>query len=285
MSPRPEVESHHTLSALKVSKMSAIDQITSLLETMSFAEKLSLNERIATAIRKEGGKAGSKKAAKTDDGEAKPKRKAAAGTLAWQAFVKHIKTTQPDAFDGITKESDKLQIVKGIRAEDMPAYETFVAEWKTNYAATQGEVDDEVEEAEEVVAAPKAAASPVTAAMTPAQKIAALKAAKAAATAAPAAPPAPAKKEVKKAAAKPAAKAEAKPAAKPKAAAKKAEAKEEAKQLPILVLEEVEYWHDEETQGLWKKEADTFSGDNWTGYYQPGNEEEPIRYTENFGDE
>ena len=280
MSPRPEVESHHTLSALKVSKMSAIDQITSLLETMSFAEKLSLNERIATAIRKEGGKAGSKKAAKTDDGEAKPKRKAAAGTLAWQAFVKHIKTTQPDAFDGITKESDKLQIVKGIRAEDMPAYETFVAEWKTNYAATQGEVDDEVEEAEEVVAAPAKTASPVTAAMTPAQKIAALKAVKAAAAPAAAAPPAPAKKEVKKATVK----AEAKPA-KPAKAAKKAEAKEEAKQLPVLVLEEVEYWHDEETQGLWKKEADTFSGDNWTGYYQPGNEEEPIRYTENFGDE
>jgi len=107
-----------------------MEQITTLLETMSFAEKLSLNERIATAIRKEGGKAGSKKAAKTDDGEVKPKRKAAAGTLAWTAFVKHIKTTQPDAFEGITKESDKLQIVKGIRAEDMPAYETFVAEWK-----------------------------------------------------------------------------------------------------------------------------------------------------------
>ena len=272
--------------------MSAIDQITSLLETMSFAEKLSLNERIATAIRKEGGKAGAKtsKKAKTDDGEAKPKRKAAAGTLAWQAFVKHIKTTQPDAFEGITKESDKLTIVKGIRAEDMPAYETFVTEWKANYEATQGEaaeVDDEVEEAEEVVAAPaKAAAAPakpaaapktpVTAAMTPAQKIAALKAAKAAAAPAAAAP-APAKKEVKKAAAKPAAKA----AAKPKAAVKE----EEAKQLPVLTIEDVAYWHDEETQGLWKKETETFSGDNWAGYYQPGNEEEPIRYTENFGDE
>jgi hypothetical protein len=267
--------------------MSAIEQITSLLETMSFAEKLSLNERIATAIRKEGGKAGAKtsKKAKTDDGEAKPKRKAAAGTLAWQAFVKHIKTTQPDAFEGITKESDKLTIVKGIRAEDMPAYETFVTEWKANYEATQGEaaeVDDEVEEAEEVVAAPaKPAAAPktpVTAAMTPAQKIAALKAAKAAA--APAAAPAPAKKEVKKAA-----KAEAKPAAKTAAKPKAAVKEEEAKQLPVLTIEDVAYWHDEETQGLWKKETETFSGDNWAGYYQPGNEEEPIRYTENFGDE
>ncbi len=258
-----------------------MEQITTLLETMSFAEKLSLNERIATAIRKEGGKAGSKKA-KTDDGEAKPKRKAAAGTLAWTAFVKHIKATQPDAFDGIKKESDKLQIVKGIRAEDMPAYEAFVSEWKTNYEASQGEAEEaEAEEAEEVVVAPKPA-SPVTAAMTPAQKIAALKAAKAAtapAAAAAAAAPAPAKKEVKKVVKAAAA---AKPAAKPKAAAA---AKEEAKQMPILTLEEVDYWHDEDTHGLWKKDADTFSGDNWTGYYQPGNVEEPIRYTENFGDE
>jgi len=260
--------------------MSAIEQIAALMETMSFAEKLTLNERLATAIRKEGGKAGSKKSAKTDDGEAKPKRKAAAGTLAWQAFVKHIKVTQPDAFDGITKESDKLQIVKGIRAEDMAVYDAFVVKFKEDYAAAQGDAE-EADETEEVVVAPKApkaaAKTPVTAAMTPAQKIAALKAAKAAAApAAAASSPAPAKKEVKKAAPK--------AAAKPKASPK-AEAKEEAKQLPVLTLEDVEYWHDEDTQGLWKKDAETFSGDNWAGYYQPGNAEEPIRYTENFGDE
>ena len=249
--------------------MSAIDQITTLMETMSFAEKLSLNERIATAIRKEG--KGSKTSKKSSDDEVKPKRKAAAGTLAWTAFVKHIKTTQPDAFDGIKKESDKLQIVKGIRAEDMSAYETFVSEWKENYEASQAEAADEAEVAEEVVVAPKT----VTPAMTPAQKIAAIKAAKAAsAPAAKEEKAAPAKKEVKKAAVK-------------KAPVKKAkETKEDdVKQLPVLTLEDVSYWHDEDTQGLWRKDAETFSGDNWVGYYQPGNDEEPIRYTENFGDE
>ncbi len=262
-----------------------MEQIATLLESMSFADKLTLNERIATALRKEGGGKASGKAvkvgkkAKTDDGEAKPKRKAAAGTLAWQAFVKHIKTTQPDAFSGITKESDKLTIVKGIRAEDMGAYDTFVAEWKTNYEASQSEASQsEAEEEAEVVVAPVAPVAPV---QTAAQKVAALKAAKAAATATPAkpaaAPATPAKKEVKKASPK----AEAKPAKKAKA---KAEA-EEMKQLPVLTLEGVDYWYNEETQGLWKKEDENFSGDNWTGYYQPGNEEEPIRYTENFGDE
>ena len=126
--------------------MSAIDQITTLMETMTFAEKLSLNERIATAIRKEGGgkaggKAGGKKA-KTD-GEAKPKRKAAVGTLAWTAYVKHIKATQPDNFAGITKESDKLTVVASIRAEDAAGYDAFVAEFKANYHASQADAEVE----------------------------------------------------------------------------------------------------------------------------------------------
>ena len=255
--------------------MSAMEQIISLLETMPFAEKLSLNERLATAIRKEGGKGGPKKRAAAADGEEKPKRKAAAGTLAWTAFVKHIKTTQPDAFEGITKESDKLQIVKGIRAEDMPAYDSFVAAWKADYEAKQG--------AESV--AEEAVAVPAPKALTAAEKLAALKAP--AAPAAPAAAAPAAKKEVKKAAAPaPAAAPKAakpvKAVAKPKAAAKE----EEAKQLPVLTLEEVDYWHDEETQGLWRKEGETFGAETvWVGYYQPGNDEEPIRYTESFGDE
>jgi len=247
--------------------MSAIDQITTLMETMSFAEKLSLNERIATAIRKEGGKAGSKKT--KVEGDAKPKRKAAAGTLAWTAYVKHIKTTQPDAFEGITKESDKLQIVKGIRAEDGAGYDTFVTEWKANYEASQAEA----ESAEEVVVAP--APAKLVTPMTPAQKIAALKAAKAA-SAAPAPTPAPAKKEVKK-------------AAKPVKTTKKAKeakeaAKEEIPQLSVLTLDDIDYWHCEETHGLWTKGAEPFSGEDWIGYYQPG-EEDPIRYTKNVGDE
>jgi hypothetical protein len=254
--------------------MSAIDQITTLLETMTFAEKLSLNERIATSIRKEGGgKAGSKKAkAAKAEGEVKPKRKAAAGTLAWTCFVKHIKATRPDAFAGITKESDKLTVVKGIRAEDMDAYNTFVTEWKANYQASQADAEaEEAESEEEVVAAPAPKASPVTPAMTPQQKIAALKAAKAIATPAPA----PAKKEAKK---------EVKKAAPAKKEVKKAK-DEEIQPMPVITINGVDYFHDERTNGLWTKKGDEeFAGDNWVGYYQPG-EEEPIRETGEFGSE
>jgi len=287
---------------------SAIEQINTLLESLSFAEKLTIIEQIAGEVRKEGGgvkpaatKGGKKgkKASKNGDAasdseaEAKPKRKAAAGTLAWTAFVKHIKETQPAAFEGITKESDKLRRVKIIRSEDMVAYDSFVKEWKEKHAAAEkseaSSVAEEAEEAEEAVPAPVvvAAAKPKTSA----EKMAELKAAKAAASAAAAASasaaapaPAPAaaatpKKPVKTV------KAEA-----PKKAAKPAEAKEakatEEPQMDQIDIDGKMYWHDPITQGLWEVTGKTFGeGSNWMGYFQPGNDDEPIRYTEAFGDE
>ena len=143
--------------------MSTIDQITALIGELSFSEKLSINEQLASAIRKEG------KVKSKGDKADKPKRKAALGTLAWTAYVKHIKTTQPDAFEGITKESEKLVIVKGIRADDPDGYKTFTDEWKASreadasddavaedasVAETASVAEAEAEEAEEPVPAP-----------------------------------------------------------------------------------------------------------------------------------
>ena len=67
-----------------------------------------------------------------------PKRMAATGTLAWTAFVKHIKQTRPEAFTGVAKESDKLEIVKRIRAHNMAAYNAFVEDWKAKHDAVEG---------------------------------------------------------------------------------------------------------------------------------------------------
>lgn len=281
---------------------SAIEQFNTILASISFEEMVTMNEQIGIALRKLSGgvkpaKAGkkSKKGAKGGDagsdseGEAKPKRKAAAGTLAWTAFVKHIKETQPSAFVGVTKESDKLTVVKGIRAENMAAYDSFVAEWKEKYvAAEKSEASSVAEQAEEGEAeeAEEAAPAPVVAApaakpKTAAEKMAELKAAKAAAAAASAAAPAAAtpKKPVKTV------KAEA-----PKKAAKAAEAKEakatEEPQMDQIDIDGKMYWHDPGTHGLWEVTGKTFGeGSNWMGYFQPGNDEEPIRYTEAFGDE
>jgi hypothetical protein len=60
----------------------------------------------------------------------KVKRKAAQGNLIFNAFVKHMKVTRPEAFLGITNEGDRRSIVKAIRAENMNLYNTFVTEWK-----------------------------------------------------------------------------------------------------------------------------------------------------------
>jgi hypothetical protein len=46
------------------------------------------------------------------------------------------------------------------------------------------------------------------------------------------------------------------------------------------------YWHDNRSHGLWEfTEGVPFEESMWMGYFQPGNDEEPIRYTEKFGDE
>ena len=284
---------------------SAIEQINTLLASLSFAEKLTLNEQIAGALRKEGGgvkpvaaKGGkkSKKSSKNGDagsdseGDAKPKRKAAAGTLAWTAFVKHIKETQPEAFESVSKEADKLRIVKGIRAENMAAYDSFVAEWKEKYAAAEkseaSSVAEEAEEAEEAVPAPVvvAAAKPKNAA----ERLAELKAAKAATAAAASAAAAAASAAAPPAAATPKKPVKTVKAEAPKKAAKATVAKAtEEPQMDQVEIDGKMYWHDPGTHGLWEVTGETFSSGSstWMGYFQPGNDEEPIRYTEAFGDE
>jgi len=88
-----------------------------------------------------------------------------------------------------------------------------------------------------------------------------------------------------KAAAKPAKATKAKPAAKKATAtapisadATPAPAEAEEDDMPKMTIAGTAYWHDESTNGLYSiDDAGGFGG--WVGYYQPDNEEEPIRYT------
>jgi len=59
----------------------------------------------------------------------KPKRKVAAGTLAWHAYVKHMVETRPEAFTDM-KQPQKFAVAKGMRAADPIGYASFVADWK-----------------------------------------------------------------------------------------------------------------------------------------------------------
>ena len=69
----------------------------------------------------------------------------------------------------------------------------------------------------------------------------------------------------------------AKPAAK-KAEATPAPAEAEEDDMPKMTIAGTAYWHDESTNGLYSIDAAGGFG-GWVGYYQPDNEEEPIRYT------
>ena len=129
-----------------------MSDMISQVADLSLADKLALIDSITASIRKEGVSA--KKAKKVpSDGKEKPKRKAALGTLAWGAYVKHMKATQPEAFEGIAKESEKLVIVKGIRAEDAEGYKTFTDAWKAEHAEDSVAKSETESESEEPVAA------------------------------------------------------------------------------------------------------------------------------------
>lgn len=59
-----------------------------------------------------------------------PKKKAAAGTMAWIAFVKHVKQTMPQRFEGAKLAKESLAIAQAIKLEDKEAYDAFVANFK-----------------------------------------------------------------------------------------------------------------------------------------------------------
>jgi hypothetical protein len=262
------------------------DQTLATITDFSFSDKLRLNSELATLLKKEGktgavGKA-AKKSAKASDGD-KPKRKAAPGTLAWMAFVKHCKTTMAERFEGCTKEPERLTICKAIRSEDSATYDAFIKEFKENHSSSAPADDADAVEDDADAAEPE----PVVPAPTPASKAEKLAAAKAAAAAKKAAPASEAKKPVKKAEPASEAKApaaEAKKAKKPVKSAKTAAAKAAAETqdaMPQIEIDGENYFHDRSNNGLWKVEEDNTFG-AWVGYYQPNNEEEPIRHTDSM---
>jgi hypothetical protein len=268
----------------------AENQTLATITDFSFSDKLRLNSELATLLKKEGktgavGKA-AKKSAKASDGD-KPKRKAAPGTLAWMALVKHCKTTMAERFEGCTKEPERLTICKAIRSEDSATYDAFIKEFKENHGSSAPADADAAEDADADAAEPE----PVVPAPTPASKAEKLAAAKAAAAAKKAAPASEAKKPVKKAepaseAKAPAAAGEAKKAKKPvksakAAAAKTAAAAETQDAMPQIEIDGENYFHDRSNNGLWKVEEDNTFG-AWVGYYQPTDAESPIRFTDSM---
>ena len=59
-----------------------------------------------------------------------PKKKAAVGTNAWIAFVKHVKQTMPQRFEGAKLAKESLAIAQAIKLEDKEGYDAFVTKYK-----------------------------------------------------------------------------------------------------------------------------------------------------------
>jgi len=249
----------------------SFDDALALFDGLSPTDQLRFNFEVASRLKK-GGKTGKTKS-KTSSSDAageKPKRKAAPGTLAWMAFVKHCKTTMPDRFEDCTKEPERLTICKAIRSEDSAAYDAFTKDFVDNYS--------EAEEAEPAAsAAPAAAAAPTKAAKTPA------KAAKAASAPAAPAPVTPAKTTKAKTPGAPT-KAVKTPGAPTKAAKAAKAAPAPAPAMPQIEVDGETYFHDRSNNGLYNLMEDGSLG-AWVGFYQPTDAEEPIRYTESPTDE
>jgi hypothetical protein len=149
-------------------------------------------------------------------------------------------------------------------------------------AAPESEEEDEDEEEEEEAApaAPPPPPPPKLAAAAPLPKPAAASPPpKPAAAAPPPPPPKTAAERVAELKAKKAAEAAA------KLAAQKSD--DDDVQMDKIKIEGKLYWHDwPGSHGLWEfTEGVPLEKSMWIGYFQPGDDEEPIRYTEKFGDE
>ena len=261
------------------SESSSYDQAISLISDMPFADKLRLNVDLASLLKKEGksgvvGKA-AKKEKKAKDPNA-PKKAASLGTQAWFAFVKHCKNIYPERFAECTKEPERLSVCAALREEFKDNYNEFCVDFKAFHSK------DSTPSSPVAPVAPVAA--PVLTAKEKLKKLNAAKAAAATATAPAAAPAAAAAKAEKPKKVTPAKK-EAKKVTPAKKEAKKAEPAPVAEEaaMPKKEIDGVEYWFDPETNGLYSVLDGGFGA--WVGFFQPENDDEPIRRTESPSDE
>jgi hypothetical protein len=264
-----------------------MDQILSLIADLSLAEKADLIGQISQHLKKElkTGKVGKVIKASKKDPSA-PKRKTAAATRAWFAFVAHLKSSQPDLFEECKGAPDYLAVCKTIKEGDPEAYERFKADFIARDAEASADADSAPEASDSEGEAAAAAPAPKSAK----ERLAEMKAAAKKAAEKPAAAKKPAaeksEKPAKEKSEKPAKEKKEKKQIKKAAAAEKpapVEEDEDEESLPKKEINGETYWFEPDTNGLWKVDGNRYGP--WVGYFQADNEEEPIRYTDSPSDE
>jgi len=127
--------------------MSTIEQIMSLVATLSQNDKIKLNVELASSL------LSPKKAKKT--------RKASQGIRAWTAFVAHVQKTMPEKFAPPALPKDRLQIAGEIRLSDPAAYAAFCEKFKTeNPPETESQAESQTESQAESQAESETEAKP-----------------------------------------------------------------------------------------------------------------------------
>ena len=242
------------------------------VSALSFDEKMTLLSELAKSL---VGQGSSVKTVKTTDDKPKKekdpnakKREVPLSFTARTAFIAKIKVSQAERFAEDKAAGIKyLVTAKNIIDEDKPAFEAFVAEFIANHGSSP---------------ASNAAAAPAVSKPAPAAVVS---------SPAPAATATPKKltaadlKAKKPVTATPPKPASAKPAAPPasKKAAKPAAPVQDESMDRITIFEE-DYFRDTKTQALWKVDDEGNQGP-FVGYFQAGNDDEPIRYAEHPEDE
>lgn len=241
--------------------MSATGKID--VSALSFDQKMTLLSELAKSLVGQGSSVKTVKtevktaAAKKEKDPNAKKREANPLFKARMAYIAEIRVSHKERFAEEKAAGIKyLTTAKSIIDEDKPAFDAFVAEFIASAGSSPSNA-----------AAPAPAPAPAPAAtpkkMTPADLKKAAEAKKASAPAAVATPP--------------------KPAAAPSAPKKqvKTVAKTPAvdDSLAKIEIDGDEYLRDTKTQALWKVDEDGHQGP-FIGYYQAGNEDEPIRCCE-----
>ena len=252
----------------------SISTIMTQIQSLSAADKLLLNQQLASCMVGQSTKATSKASSR----KGKP---AAAGTLAWTGFVAHVVKTMPERFAPPALPKERLSIAAAIRLENPEAYKTFCEDFKATMPARDSDSESVVES---VASAPSTVSAPSDKpkrVISEEQK-AKMKAGREAAAAAKANGTYVPKVKAEKAVKEPKVKAE-KAVKEPKV--KAAKAKKVAKAEPVasadavqvdsnlekVTVDGITYWLNTANNNLYDLEGEGMGA--FAGAYMPGNEE------------
>ena len=124
----------------------SITAIMSQIQSLSAADKLLLNQQLATSMLP-----AAKASAKSSSRKGKP---AAAGTLAWTAYVAHVQKTMPERFAPPAQPKERLSIAGAIRLENPEDYKSFCEKFIAEMPARDSDAESVTESVATAATAP-----------------------------------------------------------------------------------------------------------------------------------